>query len=437
MINNHHYMMGGSETVYFETAKLLQENRHEVVFFSAKEKKTIDDGFNKYFIKAPILSTSRIIDKFVNAYKFIYSDNAKKQLERLIIEERPDIAHLHIFYGILSSSILPVLKKYNIPVVMSVHEYRMMCPSYTMLDQDYEICEKCSDGNYMHCIANRCNKGSMANSIVSATECFIRDKFFSYERYIDKFIMVSKFIQEKHVHYKKSLEAKSVHLYNFISLPEVSIKEKCNYHLYIGRLSREKGLYTLIKAFQTQPGLNLKIAGTGPMAVELQEYCKQHKLANIEFLGFVSGTDKENCISSARFVIVPSEWYENNPMSIIESFSLGTPVIGADIGGIPELVQNDKTGYLFKSGSIDELVYILKKIDQLPKERYQSLTVNSLNFADKHFNKNKHYEKLITIYQEVIEKQLNTDRKGIDNENFCCRQQSKWNNDDGKSFRKE
>lgn len=395
--------MGGAEKVYFETADLLKSKGHEVIFFSALEEKTVASKFTDFFVKAPNLKSNSLLEKITNVSRFIYSSEAKNKLEALIQKEQPDVAHLHIFYGNLTSSILPVLKKYNIPSVMSVHEYRVLCPTYLMLDQQHNICELCSNGNYIHALQKKCNKGSLANSAISALECFIRDKYFDYTDYIDRFIMVSKFIQKKHLEYKPSLKQKSIHLYNFIDLHQhASPVSAGKFYLYIGRLSHEKGLLTLLNAFIHFPDLELKIAGDGAIRQILEEFIVTHKMNNVTLLGFLNQNQIKALQEDTKFLIIPSEWYENNPMVAIETMAMSKPIIGADIGGIPELIKHDGNGFLFNPKSVDNLIQAIKQAENLTHAKYLEFCHNARKFAEDNFDREAHYISLIEIYTKLI-----------------------------------
>lgn len=402
-INNYHYVRGGSDRVYFETSKILEKNGHEVLFFSVKDKESENHYCDKYFVKPFDYENTSFLKKIKLATRFIYNKEAKENLELLIQNEKPDIAHLHIFYGHLTSSILPVLKKYNIPTVMSVHEYRMLCPANIMRNNEGEICEKCADGNYLHCIIGKCTKDSLAYSSIAAMECFSRDWFFPYEKYIDKFIMVSQFIMDKHIQYKPSLKSKSEHVYNFIDLSKYSpyyLHE--NYYLYFGRLSREKGVMTLLKAWRNFPDLHLKIVGTGEVEDDVIKYINKHEMLNVELVGFLNGDALFDVVKKSKFIFVPSEWYENNPMTVIESFALGKPVIGARIGGIPELIEDDFNGYVFNSGDLDDLIKTIKRAESISNKNYELLGTNARNFAEENFNETKYYHNLLKIYKQLL-----------------------------------
>jgi len=402
-INNYHYLKGGSERVYFETSKILEKNGHEVLFFSVKDDESDSHYSDKYFVKPFDYKNAGSLKKIKYAAEFIYNKEAKENLELLIENEKPDIAHLHIFYGRLTSSILPVLKKHNIPVVMSVHEYRMLCPAYVMRDNEGEICEKCADGNYFNCIRGRCTKNNLIYSSIAALECFVRDRLFSYEEHIDKFIMVSQFIMDKHIQYKPSIKSKSVQIYNFIDLsnytPNFSHE---NYYLYFGRLSSEKGIMTLLNAWRNFPDLHLKIVGGGELEKDVRQYIDKHQMYNIELVGYLSGDALFDVVKRSKFIFVPSEWYENNPMNVIESFALGKPVVGARIGGIPELVKEGFNGFLFESGNFDDLTNTIKKTESVSDNDYAEFGKNARDFAEEHFNETKYYYELLKIYEELL-----------------------------------
>ena len=399
-INKYHYIRGGSDSVYFNTTNLLQEFGHEVVHFAMDFNENDPSTESQYFASNNDFAQQSTLEKIHNLPSFFYNKDAEKKLEKLLKTQKPDIAHLHIFYGSLTSSILKILKRYNVPIVVSVHDYKFVCPAYLFLNGKNEICEKCEGKKYHNAVLNKCVKGSSLFSTVFALEAYYRDLKYPLHKMFDKLLFVSKFSEFIHNKYKPELKDLSTHIYNFdpILKSKVANDNKGEYFLYAGRLSKEKGLKTLINAFNQLPNLKLKIAGTGDEA----EMLKQIALPNIEFLGFKKGTELQSIIWNASYVVVPSEWYENNPMSVIEALTFGKPVIGANIGGIPEIVIQNKTGFLFNPGSIDELKATILKADQLDNDNYKSLSYSSRDFAEKNFSPNSHYEKLMQIYTEVI-----------------------------------
>jgi glycosyltransferase involved in cell wall biosynthesis len=398
-INNQHYLKGGAHRVYLDSATLLKENGHEVYFFSLKEEQSIRDENEVFFPEAIDYSKSNIINKVLSVKSFIDNKKASDSLKEYLKKIKPDVAHVHLFMGGLTTSILKVLKDNKIPIVHTVHDYRLICPSYLFLDGNGKICEKCKNGRFTNCLTNKCSGKSLSQSGVLALDAYYRKYIKSPYKYIDKYIFVSRFIHNKHNEYQNGIKFKSVVLHNFIlNLQDIKPNnEKGKYFLYLGRLSREKGVHTLINAVE-KANVNLKIIGNGPLLKRKNSNQNQ----NIEFLGFKKGAELWDIVKNASFIIVPSEWYENNPLSIIESYAYGKPVLGSKIGGIPEILKHDKTGYLFNHGNEAELKEILLHANSISKDEYKILSKNARDFAENYFNPVKHYKELINIYKEVI-----------------------------------
>lgn len=399
-IDKYFYLKGGAETVFFNTIDLLKENGHNVVPFCLKSRKNRQSEYSKYFVDFPELSESSTFTKIKNISNFFYNTDSVKKLDTLIQNERPDIAHIHLLFNGISVSILPLLKKHNIPIVMTVHDYRLICPAYTFRNGKEEICESClKNKRYIQCFTNKCSKGNLTNSLLLSLDSYYREAFYNPLDYIDKFIFVSKFSQNKHIEANLKYKEKSVHLYNFTSDRRSDIESKKDYLLYIGRISEEKGIQTLIKAQQLVPNVDIKIVGTGPLLNDLKK-----NYPNVSFLGFKEGKELEQLIKEAKFTIVPSEWYENNPLSVIESMMSGTPVIGSNIAGIPELIKDKQDGFLFQTRNYNNLADIIKEAISLSKEDYIKMSDSAYKFAIENFSKEAHYKRLYEIYLETISK---------------------------------
>ena len=393
LINNFHYIKGGSEAVYFNMADMLERNGHEVIFFSCSSTRNINRGQTKYFVKP-----NNEVNPVIGAFRYIYNGAAKRNLERLIVEHKPDIAHIHLFWGGLSSSILGVLKKHNIPVVHTAHDYRMICPAYTFRRSDGSICEQCLSGNYTPCLTNRCSKGKLLHSALMTWEMYFRRLTKAVEK-IDAFVFVSRFSYNQHLKALPSLnEKKCIVAHNAVDIPTADYSPS-EYYLYFGRLSPEKGIKTLIKAFTTLKDKQLKIVGEGPIEQELKDIITTD---NIEMCGYQSGQTLRQTIAQSKAIIVPSEWYENNPMTIIEASSMGVPAIGATIGGIPEIIKEGETGYLFKPQNVSELIDAVKKIESLTTEQYRQMRVNCRAFAAATFDPQVLYKKIIELYNTLL-----------------------------------
>jgi glycosyltransferase involved in cell wall biosynthesis len=404
-INNYHHIKGGSDTVYLNTGYLLEKMGDEVIYFSTANEENIQEGSNSFFIKTSDPNEGGLLSKLKRIPSFIYSSKSYNSLKRLLKSEKPDIAHLHIFYGQLTSSVLKALREEKVPIVMTVHEYRMLCPVSVLMNNNGEVCEKCAGNSYWPCVVSKCNKGNYAFSAISAMESAFRDKFFDYKEYVDHFIMVSQFIKRKHSQYFPDIENKSSILYNFQSIPKIKSDSRIEVDLvFFGRLSREKGILTLLQALVKRKWISLKIIGTGPEEAEINEFIEVNSLQNVHLLGFCKGDDLWGNISSAKFAIVPSECYENNPMTVIESFFLGVPVIGSDIGGIPELI-NKKNGFIFQPGKIDHLIEKIDEALNLNSQDYTLLSDNAKLFAKENFSESHHYKKLLNIYKKAMKNQ--------------------------------
>ena len=400
LINNCHYRRGGSESVYFNTAKLLKAHGHEVVYLSYYDKGNEQTDDKEYLIE-----WGGSIKKITH---YFYNIDSASMIELIIENERPDIAHVHLLWGGIGVSIFSALRKHNIPLVHTVHDYRMICPAYTFKNNN-SICENCKRWNFYQCTLKRCNKGSLVQSAIMTLEMYFRQLFFNPINNIDGFLFVSKFAKQKHIeHCPEFASVDHDVLYNFTKpmLPR-DAKVKEDYYLFFGRLSYEKGIKTLIEAFAKTPSIKLKIVGTGPLESELKNLCSKYKLDNIEFLGYKSGDSLCKLIQKAKFVCVPSEWYENNPMTILESYSLGTPVIGANIGGIPEIILEGVTGFTFESSNLESLIGIINYTCELDVDKYLELCESSYSFYEKNFTEEVYYTRLMEFYNKVRTKLTN------------------------------
>lgn len=400
MVNKFFYIKGGSETYYFALKRLLESQGHTVIDFSMQDEKNFTSKYSKYFVENVNYNSAEGLKKKLKAgFNIVYSKEAKKKFEQLVIATRPDIIHLHIFQHQLSPSILDVIKKYNLPAVYTAHDLKMLCLNYKMMHHG-KICEECKGQKYYRCAVNKCVKESFAKSCINVAEGYIHKWRHSYD-VIDKIITPSAF-------YKKKFEEfgipskRVVHIPNFLDTekPEVNKTDDCEeYYLYFGRLSEEKGVLTLLRAFQ---GINAKlyIVGTGPIKSDIEEYILAESIKNVKVLGFMSGQPLKDIVGNAKAVILPSEWYENGPYSAIEALQMGRPIIGADIAGIPELV--DGNGYLFKSGSPGDLKEQIEKMEGLTEAEYQKLKSNSYKLFLNSYTKETHYKELEKIYLSVL-----------------------------------
>lgn len=377
-----------------------------MVYFTLKWEENNPSPYSKYFPESKETRKGPL-KQVKNMVNYFYHFEAAKKIEQLIKDERPDIAHIHLMWGQITPSIFPVLRKYHIPILFTVHDYRIVCPAYTFRDGSGRICEDCKGKYFYKCFTHTCCKGSKVMSAVMAAEQYFRNAFFNPAKYIDGFLYVSNFardIQEKYMPAVKNIP--NITLYNFSTSiaesPKAMPKEK--YFLYFGRLSYEKGVRTLLEAFKDLPECTLKVVGTGPKEDGLKEFVRSYGMKNVEFLGYKRGKELKDLVANAYFVIVPSEWYENNPMTIIEAYSAGTPVIGAKIGGIPEIVVEGETGYQFESGNGKELREVVVRANSLSAENYMNYSAGAIKFAQDNLSLDNYYPRLSAFYESFLKK---------------------------------
>ena len=402
-INNCHYRRGGADVVYLNTIDLLKKNNHQVIEFSQKGDLTLNSEYSDYFVQEVNPFELSFLKKIIHLSRTLYSKAAAQQLDRLIKKEKPDIAHIHLYKGGLTAAILPILKKHKTPTCITLHSYEFLCPRNTLCDAENRICEKCIRGSKINCITKRCNRKNLLYSIVNYIEFIINTKVIKPENYFDKIISVSKFNYNKHAQ-KNNIKEKLDFLYNFNPGCETSEynNERGMYYLYFGRLSEEKGLLTLINAFKNIKNAHLKIVGTGPLEKSLCETIATDNIKNIELLGYKTGNELNSIILKSSFILVPSEWYENNPMTIVEGYTMGKPVIGSKIGGIPEIILDGKTGYLFEMRNVEQLRDKIIESILLTEKEYEIMSKEARKFALYNFSEKVHYDKLIGIYNGML-----------------------------------
>ena len=401
-INNYHYRKGGSDVVYFEHAALMEKMGWENAFFSSHHKKNVATQWEKYFVDEIEYGHKEeysMIQKLAMVPKVIYSIEAKKKIARLINDFRPDIAHTHCIYHHLSPSILPVLREAGVPTVMTAHELKIACPAYKMLNRS-GICERCKDGSLFNVIKYRCIQDSLAASAVVALESSIHQRLELYKKNLSKVITPSRFYMEKFIEWGWPRD-KFVYIPNYVDASQFTPRfEPGSYFLYFGRLAPEKGVATLMRAAKAA-GVQLKLVGTGPEEASLRAL-HETIASDAEFLGYRSGTELHDLIRGARAVVLPSEWYENAPMSVLESYALGKPVIGARMGGIPEMIVEGETGWLFESLNVDALSGVLERCNSMPDDKLAEFGRAARALVEERFNRTGYVEAIQSVYANLL-----------------------------------
>jgi len=403
LINKFLYAKGGDAVCTLSMGCLLRSKGHEVVFWGMGHASNPDYSHKELFVSyIDFNKPGGIGRQLKTAVNILYSFEAKKKMDRLLRQFKPDIVHLNNFAHQISPSILHVFERHKIPIIMTMHDYKLVCASYAMLAKD-KICEDCKDGRYYHCFLNSCVKNSGTKSLLNTVEMYLHHRILHIYDLIDIFISPSRFLKNKVK--EMGFKGKVLYLPHFLNLeayhPRYDWEE--NSIVYFGRLSREKGLFTLIEAMRRLPDITLKIIGEGPLNESIGQRVRDLGLKNIIMLRYMSGEKLKEEICKSMFVVLPSEWYENLPFAIIEGFALGKPAVGSRTGGIPEVVKENLTGGTFDSVNSNDL---RSKIVHLSNntEKIAEMGQNARLFAEKEFNAEKHYEKLIKIYNMAIEK---------------------------------
>lgn len=400
-INKFYWDKGGSEAVYFGETSLLENHGHTVIPFSMEDEKNKPSEYSKYFVSNINYETASRFEKIVAASRIIYSFEARRKISELLKDTYIDIAHFHIFQHQISPSVFAPLKKARIPIILTLHDLKPMCPNYQMYTHGH-TCEKCKGHKYYNCFLNSCTKGSRAKSLINTIEMYFHHAMGYYRNDVDRYIAVSNFFKDKMTEY--GLNNDNIdYLPNFIDVNRFKYNPiDNNYALFLGRLSSEKGVDILLEACRQTPEIPLVIAGTGPKEEELKRIAKDNRIENVTFVGFKSGDELLKLITEASFSILPSQVYENCPISILESLAVGTPVIGANIGGIPELIEENIDGCTFNATDPASLAGKMRKLWKDSDLRARMGKRGADKVHSKH-TPDEHYRKLLELYNSTLD----------------------------------
>ncbi len=391
IVNKFLYPNGGSETYIFKIGEQLQKLGHEVQYFGMEHSGRIVGNDLGLYTKDMDFHSGSVISKLTYPVKTVYSADAKKKMLAVLRDFKPDVVHLNNFNYQLTPSVILAVKKYEkesgntVRIVYTAHDYQLVCPNHMMMIPSGAVCEKCAGGDFINCFKNSCIHSSKLKSIIGSAEGYFW-KYKNVYRYIDAVICPTAFMESK-IRLNPVFAGKTTVLYNFIDEVDRTPAEKEDYALFFGRFSAEKGMETMIAA----DTIKFICAGTGPMEGELNQ------CSHIKNIGFKSGKELEMLIRKASCSVYPSIWYENCPFSVMESISYGTPVVGADIGGIPELVDDGKTGFLFEPGNVQDFS---DKVSRILNDKKLALEM-SRNCVEKNFmTVAKYCEKLLAVYNK-------------------------------------
>lgn len=384
-IHNFYQTRGGEDSAVRAEKELLESKGNVVIPYYRH-----NDEIKKYGLFEKM--------RFVGAT--LYSARTVKELTGIIDKEKPDAAHVHNVFPLISPSVYYCLKVRQIPVVQTVHNYRFLCPS-GLFYRKGAICEKCKSGAAMYSLFHVCYRNSLFLSGLYALTFWFHGKRGTFRRFIDIFIALSNFVKVKLV--EGGFPADKIEVEGNFAPADKSGQsyDKDEYAVFLGRISAEKGLMTLLNAYRTLGDLSLKIAGEGPLLERVKDYVRLNRMSNVEIVGFVSGAEKSALLGKAIVSIIPSECYENFPMAALESFAAGTPVMASRIGGLPELVEEGKNGLLFEPGNAEDLS---AKIRYFYSNRGMAFNMSryTRESFEKRYSAERHYDRLTQIYNKAI-----------------------------------
>lgn len=409
LIHKFHYMLGGTETFHYNLANALTEVGHEVIFFSMYDKRNIPCNQDKYFVSNIDYNDSNMkkFKKIKTGIKLIYSFEAKHNMEQLIQEEKPDIAHIGLLHRQITFSVIDVLKRYNIPVVMHLHELTAVCPCYTMLRPNGTICSDCATKSYWNCVKNKCMKNSKSKSLLAFVEASFLKALHYYDK-IDLYIAECNFYKNL-VDQAGFTHSPIIQMNNFLPINQEykAYADYEDYILYFGRYAREKGVLTILKAYaQLKCKEKLVLVGKGSEYSKICQFVSDNNLSeNVVVNGAIFGEEMDRIIEKAKVVLVPSEWYENGAFVALQALAKGKIVVASDIAGLSEIIQDGKTGYLAKPGDSDSFACAIQKALSLSDVEYKKMSEKIVLYAKKRCDARAYIKRLTAIYEYLIKKQ--------------------------------
>lgn len=394
MVNKFLYPHGGSETYIFDLGRQLNQMGHAVEYFGMDSKdRIVGNRADSYTQAMDFHSTG--LQKLVYPFKIIYSIEARKKIRVVLDDFKPDVVHLNNINFQITPSIIDEIRKWEkqashkVKIVYTAHDAQWVCPNHLlMIPETKELCMRCREEKYLECTKHRCIHNSKVKSFLGTIEAGFYKRRGTYRK-VDTVICPSYFMEEV-LTSNPAIADRLVVMHNYCSITLKEVFEKKDYVLYFGRYSEEKGIGTLLQVCKKLPEIDFVFAGDGPLKEEIEE------LPNAKNLGFLQGEELYKIIGEARFVVVPSIWYENCPFTVIESQCLGTPVIGSRLGGIPELIEEGKTGELFEAGNVEQLEELIYRMWN-DKVRCQEYSRNCHN--NKIMTLKEYCKQLIGIYR--------------------------------------
>jgi glycosyltransferase involved in cell wall biosynthesis len=389
-----HFIAGGSDRYQMALAELLEGAGHQVIPFASQAARNLPSAWSPWFPQAADFTNPGLTD----AARYVYNPDAARRLDALLTKHPVDLAHLHIYYGKLTASILPVLRRHRVPVVQTLHEYKLVCPVYT-LQRNGHACRDCAAGRFHHALLNRCNRGSLARSALTTVESYT-SAWLGARTQVAQFIATSDFVRRAVVDMGIPAEKVST-VHNFVAddafLPPVARGSDV---VFAGRIERNKGVFTLLDVAAAMPDVSFVFAGHGTASEEVAASVRERRLANVALRGFLAQPDLRALLAAARVAVVPSEWEEPFGLAVVEAMAAATPVVASRVGGIPEIITDGHDGFLCESGNAEAFC---ARLAQLLGNETLARTLGDAGraTAQARFSRQAHLAALESVYADV------------------------------------
>lgn len=386
IIHNYYQQSGGEDKVVEQESAMLRSRGIET---------------EHYYVHNDSIQSKGLANMAKLAVEAAWSFPEFKRIKELLLRVKPDVVHVHNFFPVISPSVYHACERLGVPVVQTLHNYRLICPAATFM-RGNEVCEKCLHGTLLHSIRHGCYRGSQLQTIPVAAMIKFNELIGTWLHKVSRYIALTEFARDKFAESGIPLDRIAVKP-NFIHHQTVKAKYDPNdrYLLFVGRISAEKGVRNLLQAWsqlEDRGGLRLVIIGDGPQKAELAAAYSQE---DIRFLGKQDGDTVLDCMSRAMYVMVPSIWYEGFPMTIVESYSVGTPVLCSRIGALEEIVEDGVTGFHFQHDDLENIKTVIRRA--VAYENYAAMRQKVAENYAAHYTEEVNVKQLLAIYSEAME----------------------------------
>lgn len=344
IVHNYYQIPGGEDTVVANEKKMLEDHGYKVILYTRSNNE---------------LKSMGLLRKVFLSLTTIYNPKTARDVKRIIKKEAIDIVHVHNTLNLISPAVYYAAKKMKVPVVQTVHNFRLLCPGATFY-RDGNICEDCVTKGLKCAIKHSCYRGSKMQTLICVIGTLIHRRTGIYGKI--NYICLTEFNKKKLLNLKQIKEDRVFVKPNFVEAPKKQY-EKNDSYVFVGRIEEIKGITDLLEAWKKlgSDAPHLIVCGTGPLLEECKKYVDDNNIRSIDFLGFVSHEDVMKIISQSRYLVLPTRVYEGFPMTIVEAYSVGTPVIVPDLGNAGDIIKDGITGYKYKVGDIGNIVDCIKK----------------------------------------------------------------------------